>query len=278
MSQNHSLSVLMIGNSFSMDTMAYAADIALSAGVKEVYFGNLHIGGCSLSYHATNAQQNSPNYQYFVNKNGKWNKAAVQFPPPPGDTSLATALHSHSWDYVCLQQVSGSSGDADSYNDDLSYMIDYVQTHAPGAKLVWNMTWAYQQDSNHPDFARYNNDQTTMYNAIVSAVQQKICPNDVFVHVIPAGTAVQNSRTSVLGDTITLDGFHMSRPYGRYLVGLMLVKTLTGRPIDNVTFRPRGVTAKQRLIAIESVNNAFATPFAVTDSAYPTAASLKAAK
>lgn len=262
------LSVLAIGNSFSMDTLEYAANIALAAGVKGVHIGNLYVGGCSLASHAEFAKNDTPAYHFFVNENGRWNKPATDFPETPGDTSLATALRSHSWDYVCLQQVSGSSGLASTYNADLEYLIDYVQTHVPGAKLIWNMTWAYQQNSAHPHFARYDCDQMTMYNAIVSTVQQKICPDDVFVKVIPAATAVQNSRTSVLGDVITLDGFHLCRPYGRYLAGLTFVKALTGLPVDNIDFVPASVTEAQRRIAVESANNAVATPFAVTESEY----------
>ena len=107
-----------------------------------------------------------------------------------------------------------------------------------------------------------------MYNAIVSCVKNKIITNSAFDLIIPSGTALQNSRTSELGDTDTRDGYHMSYGYGRYLTGLMVIKTITGLSIDGVTYAPSGVDAQQKAIAIESVNNAYVTPFAVTGSKY----------
>ena len=60
----------------------------------------------------------------------------------------------------------------------------------------------------------------------------------------------------------------MSYDYGRYLTGLLFVKTVTGLSIDGVTYAPSGVDAEEKAIAVESVNNAAAKPFAVTPSAY----------
>ena len=65
------------------------------------------------------------------------------------------------------------------------------------------MTWAYQADSTHSGFNNYGKDQMTMYNAIVNAAQTKIVTNDNIEIIIPVGTAVQNVRTSYIGDTLT---------------------------------------------------------------------------
>ncbi|MBQ4118544.1 MAG: DUF4886 domain-containing protein, partial [Oscillospiraceae bacterium] len=124
------------------------------------------------------------------------------------------------------------------------------------------------QNSTHSAFPTYNKDQMTMYNAIISAVQNKIVTNGNFDFIIPNGTAVQNSRTSLLGDTTTRDGYHMSNDYGRYLTGLAFVKTVTGLDISGVKYAPSGVDGEEKAIAIESVNNACAKPFEVTKSAY----------
>ena len=262
------LSILAIGNSFSMDAMEYVADIALSIGVKEVHIGNMFVAGCNLENHVNFASSNAAVYHFFLNENGTWNKSATEFPETAGDTSLIQALRSHDWDYVTLQQASGGSGKPSTYNGDLDFLINFVQDNAPNAELVWHMTWAYQGNSNHPDFSYYGKNQNIMYKAILDTVKDKICTNDAFTAIIPSATAVQNARSSKLGDTITLDGYHMSRPFGRYLTALMIVKTLSGRSIDNVTFLPDGMTEEQRLIAIEAVNNAAAKPFEMTKSTY----------
>ncbi len=253
------LEILAIGNSFSVDAMEYLWQIADDLGVEKIVLGNLYIGGCSLETHAANAKDDLGKYTYYHNDNGTWTTTA--------SAKISTALAERDWDFITLQQWSATSGVESSYNEDLTYLIDYVKERSE-AKLGWHMTWAYQQDSTHKEFPRYNNDQMTMYNAIVAAAQNKILPNGDLAFVIPAGTAVQNSRTSLLGDTTTRDGYHMSKDYGRYLLGLMWFKELTGLPIDGITYAPSGVDSLEMSIAIESVNNAYKTPLSVTNSSF----------
>ena len=253
------LEILAIGNSFSVDALEYAYQIAQNLGIEEIAIGNLYIGGCTLETHAKNAAGDLGKYTYYYNDNGTWTST--------GSYKISTALESRSWDYVSMQQGSPVSGVESSYNQDLTNLIAYVKERSD-AKLVWHMTWAYQQNSTHSAFPTYGKNQMTMYNAIVSAVQNKIVPNESFDLIVPNGTAVQNSRTSLLGDTTTRDGYHMSYDYGRYLTGLLFVKTLTGLDISNIIFAPSGVSTEEKQIAIESVNNAYKAPFAVTESDY----------
>ena len=133
------------------------------------------------------------------------------------------------------------------------------------------MTWAYQQNSTHSEFPKYNSDQMTMYNAIVSAVQGQVLPTNQFSGVIPCGTAVQNLRTSFIGDTITRDGYHMSYDKGRFVTGLMWARLLTGSSIVGNTYRPSGYSYTGKVMAAlwESVENAFRTPLAVTHRSMP---------
>lgn len=41
-----------------------------------------------------------------------------------------------------------------------------------------------------------------------------------------------------------------------------------GLPVDDVEFKPMGMDESERLIAVEAVNNAEHTPFAVAESKY----------
>ena len=253
------LEILAIGNSFSVDAFEYLWNIADNLGIEDIVLGNLYIGGCSLETHAANAKGDLGKYTYYHNDSGKWTSTS--------SAKISTALSERDWDYISLQQWSATSGVESSYNEDLLYLIDYVKEHSD-AKLGWHMTWAYQQDSTHSSFPTYNSDQMTMYNAIVSAVKNKILTNGDIDFIVPNGTAVQNSRTSLLGDTTTRDGYHMSKDYGRYLAGLMFFKAVTGLSVDGITYAPSGVDDEEKAIAIESVNNAFEKPFEVTESVY----------
>mgnify|MGYP002711264962 FL=1 len=182
---------------------------------------------------------------------------------------MSDAIVSEDWDYISLQQSSGNSGVASTYTESLAYLIDYVSSlKEDNTKLVWNMTWAYQQNSTHNDFAKYNKDQLTMYNAITNAVKQEVLPLDDINLVIPTGTSIQNARTSFVGDNLTRDGYHLTYDFGRYIAGLTFVNKLTGLDIDNVSYKPTSLDENYQKVAIESVKNAINKPFEVTSSIY----------
>ena len=254
------LKILAIGNSFSDDAMEYVYQVAKDAGVEKITLGNMFIGGCSLATHLDNAKNDKGAYDFRTNTEGKWSTK--------GGTSIKTAVSSQNWDFITFQQVSGYSGVADSY-DDLNELIAIVKPLCPDATLAWHMTWAYKTGSTHGDFAKYNRDQMTMYNAIVDAVNTKILTNTDISIVIPSGTSIQNVRTSFIGD-MTRDGFHLSTGLGRYIASMTFVKALTGLSIDNSKTVPNDVNDIQLKAIIEGVNNAYKTPYAVTESSYPT--------
>ena len=253
------LKILAIGNSFSDDAMEYVYQVAKDAGVEKITLGNMFIGGCSLAKHLENARGDKGAYDYRTNTEGKWSTK--------GGVSIKTAVSSENWDFITFQQVSGYSGVADSY-DDLNELITIVKPLCPDATLAWHMTWAYKTGSTHGDFAKYNRDQMTMYNAIVDAVNTKILTNTDISIVIPSGTSIQNVRTSFIGD-MTRDGFHLSTGLGRYIASMTFVKALTGLSIDNSKTVPKDVDDVELKAIIEGVNNAFKAPYAVTDSLYP---------
>lgn len=180
---------------------------------------------------------------------------------------LSTGVKYYNWDFVSFQQASGSSGKADTY-DTLNELLPIVEGYCtnPNVEFMWHMTWAYQGDSTHSSFADYGKNQMTMYNAIVNAVQTKINPTK-FTRIIPNGTAVQNARTSYLGDTLTRDGYHMSKDKGRVLVGITMVATTVGIPWDTIDLSGVCADASFVKVALESAKNAVAAPFAVTQSA-----------
>lgn len=163
---------------------------------------------------------------------------------------------------ITLQQRSPDSGLPSSLSQ-LDSLISRVQALEPNADIYWHMTWAYQQNSNHPDFPRYNSDQMTMYKAITQTAKNYIKPNKNFKGIIPSGAAIQNFRTSYLGDTLTRDGYHLSLDIGRFIAGLAWYAHLTGGSADNVKWAPNAV--KPHLPAIcEAVSAAVKTPFEVT--------------
>ena len=262
---NKQIKILAIGNSFSVDALQYLYQIASSLGVKDIIIGNLYIGSCSLETHLNNILNKLPKYIYYTNTNGEWIEHQ--------EHTVNDAILENKWDYISFQQVSSLSGMESSYNEILLQLVDEVKNlflseNNPNrndeVKFIWHMTWAYQQDTTHPGFINYSNNQLEMYYSIINSVKNKILPNKDFEIIIPNATSVQNARTSILGDTITRDGFHMSYDLGRYLTGLMFFKQLTNIEIDNIKYCPESISEEVKQICIKAVNNAYEKPFEIT--------------
>ena len=251
-----SIKILSVGNSFSVDAMKnHLYPMLEEAGCTDIHLGILYIGGASVDTHYDNVRLDRAKYEYYENVNGEW----VVTP----DYKASTAFALTDWDIVTLQQVSGHSGRGISLNN-LQALIDLVRPQIGEAKMYWHMTWAYQQGASHSDFGYYNNDQSRMYKSIVRVISEKIVTNEAFVGYFPAGTAIQNLRTSSLGDTLTADGYHLSDTYGDYTAALTWFCYLTGADAETVTYRPASIASHFDEIA-QAVNNAIKTPLAITE-------------
>jgi hypothetical protein len=154
-------------------------------------------------------------------------------------------------------------------------LVRAIKEACPTAQILWHMTWAYQGDSNHSEFPKYNSDQNTMYQAILSAVQNKILTNADIVKVIPVGTAVQNARTSYLGDNLTRDGYHMDNGIARYGASCTVFETLItpkyNKRLDGNTYTydvsnstTTPVTSANASVAREAARYAVKNPYVVT--------------
>ena len=258
------LKVLAIGNSFSNDTTHFLEDIAKAEGFETVLIGNLYISGATLDMHYMNARDFLPAYRFYMNYDGEWKTME--------NCTFDHGLLHKDWDIIVLQQGSHDSGMPDSYENYLTKLIEYINEHKtnPKAKLAWNVTWAYQADSTHSAFIRYGKDQMTMYDSIVNAVKTKVVPHSEISYIIPAGTAIQNARTSYIGDNLTRDGYHMNE-LGRVITSYTWLATFMGKPLEKISFTNVSenltLTDSDKAVIMEAVNAALAEPFAVTPSA-----------
>ena len=254
-----SVKILAIGNSFSVDAMKnHLYDVFKSADYDQIILGNLYIGGCSLDTHWNNINGGLSAYQYQKNDdNGEWVYTE--------NATALSALQDENWDIITIQQASPDSGRGNTYGN-LQNIVNWVNQNKTNsnAKVYWHMTWAYQQDSTHEGFANYGNDQMTMYNAIVNAVQTNVLTVNGINGVIPAGTAIQNLRTSGLGDTLTADGYHLKDTYGDYTAALTWFRALTGESLDLVTYWPESVKDYQADI-MQAAARAVYAPYEVSD-------------
>ncbi len=255
-----SLKVLAIGNSFSVDAMAHLWGICADGGIDNITLGNLDIGGCTLERHWKNLFNEANDYSYHKNTDGNWVRTEGK--------SIQYALADEQWDVITIQQASGMSGIPFAIEEYISDIVAYLKEKQPNAKIYWHMTWAYQNDSTHSAFDMYDNDQITMYNSIVDTVKSQIIEPSFCDGIIPSGTAIQNLRTSYIGDTITADGYHLNWDRGRYTAALTWYCYITGNSPDNIQWVPSSYPLLiEDLPAIkEAVSAALNEPFAITES------------
>ena len=262
-----SFKVLFIGNSFSDDTIEYVCSIAKDIGMEDILIGNLYYGGCTIEEHLSFLNDPNPHYNFRLARSEKIIHSAEGDTP---DTFIEEGVSYTDWDYIIFQQGSRDSGIPYKY-DNLPILIDYVKklVRNPDVIFGFNMTWAYAKNSKNGGFNSYSCNQEIMYKGILESIKTKVLPNKDIKFVIPNGTAIQNARTSFIGDNLTRDeADHLSFDLGRYIAGLTFVATLTKTDVDKIKFAPAGLNEKKILLAKESVKNAINNPFQVTKSTY----------
>lgn len=255
--------VLMIGNSFSDDTIFYANRIAGAYGITlNIY--DAYIAGCTIDTHYSNLNSGSATYSMRSINNGSW--------VYNDNMSLTDIINSRTWDVITFQQASAEVGRSSTYSN-LSNLVNGVRSiTGSNPKFYWYQTWAYDKDyyDYYDYYSYFNNDQMTMFNAIIDCYSSEIDALDIFDKTIFAGTAVQNLRTSYMKDTFSRDGKHMSSVHGRYLLGLNAVSNLFDIDLDMspCSYLPSEANQSFKNVAYEAIRNAYIHPLEVTNSLY----------
>lgn len=252
------LRVLTVGNSFSRDAVEqYFHEIAAAEGDTAIV-GSLFIGGCPISRHVDNLRSNAKSYDYrYIGADGKRIERSK--------ASIADALADDKWDIISVQQASPLSGKYDTYAESLPELLNYLRKNGPKkAIIVLHQTWAYQQGSTHSGFKNYGNDQLMMYRAIVDA-NKRAAKLGKIKTIIPAGTAVQNARTTYIGDNMNRDGYHLDLGVGRFTAALAWYGKLFGKDVTAGSWAPSGMNPDLAKAARAAAAAAIAKPDDVTD-------------
>lgn len=210
------MKILAVGNSFSQDATALLEFLAPQLTVR-----NLYIPGCPLSYHSELSQTGAAAYEYQ-----EGGERCI-----PQLLSLEEGLKSDRWDWITVQQVSGLSGQEDSYYPHLTVLLDYIRAHSD-AKIALHQTWAYEAGSEHPEFVRYGKDREQMRQAI-GAVTERIGAREG-LPLLRSGELIARLREHELFDpqrggmSLCRDGFHLSFNFGRCAAAAVWAKFFTG--------------------------------------------------
>lgn len=214
------ISVLMIGNSFSVDAAHFTHQLSLGSDV-EIEVGVLYVGGCSLEQHVNFIKDGSSPYEWFINGESTGRYIA-----------LKDALNMKEWDYITLQQVSVFSGLKDTFYPYIKELIAYVRKYQKDPTFVLHKTWPYQSVFDNSNFAHYNYSRETMYKCICDTYDY--VSKDLGINIIiRSGDAVE-AAIEEYGEHFHKDGFHLNDD-GRYIAALTFVHTFNdNKPINNL--------------------------------------------
>lgn len=200
---------------------------------------------------------------------------------------LKYGLQDEDWDIIFIQQSAAQGPQLHTYEDYIDRLMQYVKENMtnPKTRFVWNMLWGYHGDSDISPFTTvFKSDQMYMYQCNVDAVKMHILPRTYFDRIIPTGTVIQNARTSYFGETLSRDTYRLNN-LGGTIAGYGLHAVITGQEITEINLdivkapNTNGIggavkintpfTEEDKLVIMESVNNALKNPFGVTESKHP---------
>lgn len=250
------LRILAIGNSFTYDAVGNYLYELFEAENIPVFIGCLTINGSSLAEHWQNSQTDEKLYSYTTRHKNS-DKSTTQ-------ESLKETLLSNEWDIITLQQVSQLSGLYSSYEPYLSNLISWISGLCD-AGILFHQTWAYPKNSKYDYFKNYNRNQFYMYVSILEASHNVLDNNINIVNIIPSGTAVQNGRTSYLGDTFNRDDLHLGDTYGRFTAACTWFEVISGKCILDNPYSPKSVSKEEETIVKTAVHLAVKYPFILCD-------------
>lgn len=230
------MKLLTIGNSFSEDATRYLHGIAADAG-EDIEIVNLAIGGCSLEQHYNNMIEKNKSYLYFYN--GCFMDRFEE---------LTEIVESQQWDVITLQQASHFSFNKDTYYPYVTELAKYIRQAQPKARLLLQQTWAYEDGSERLyNIAGYKTSDAML--ADVKAAYAHAAQTAGFDGIIPSGEMFGALLKSGI-EKIHRDTFHASLGLGRYALGLLWFKTLTGKSVIDNSFCQLDEPVDEKEIAI----------------------------
>ena len=207
------MNVLAIGNSYSQDGTRYVHQLAESCGEK-INITNICIGGCTLERHFRNMHSERRVYKHEFNGIGTGL-----------DISLKDALLIGGWDVITIQQQSFNSTKYETWQPYLNELIAYIRKLAPHAKIALQQTWGYR-DGETAKLRQYENGSAMF--ADVKSNYERAAKEIGADMLIKSGEVLEGLKANGIYDYFR-DAIHVSMGLGRYALGLMWLKTLTGK-------------------------------------------------
>ena len=131
------------------------------------------------------------------------------------------------------------------------FSIPNSQFSTPNSQLS-----KFDLSNNRSRLCRDKNSQFSTLNSQLSIPNSQFSTLNSQLIVIPCGLAIQNARSSALGDTMCRDGYHLNYTYGRYTASCVWFEFITGKDVRCNHYKNPQMTNKQRRLAQKSAHDA----------------------
>lgn len=230
------MNILCIGNSYGVDAGRYLHQIARKEGVK-LNVAVLFYPGCALDRHYRYMIGEGKDYELYYNGFG------TGF-----FVSMKEALLSQNWDVITMQQASLHSTKPDSYDPYAESIAAYVRECCPKAKLIVHQTWAYEEGSDRLTKLAGYPTSAAMFADVEKAYEKMVATVDAD-GVIPSGKMMQLLHRNGI-EKLHRDTFHATKGLGRYALGLLWYRVLTGNSVAQNSFRDFDEPVEEKDIAV----------------------------
>ncbi|WP_455584786.1 DUF4886 domain-containing protein [Bacteroides sp.] len=260
--------ILVVGNSFSFDAALQEFLPIVQAAGDDIVLGFPYKGGTTLELHMNYITTNQQIYNYYKIKSGKMTSTGGN--SRKFDVDIIT---DEDWDTVIIQTDHNYSGSYSHYFPYLDNLITYLRTNLTNkdAKFYLYMTWAYQDGSAKLEELINKGlytDQMDQYTKIVDCASRAAIQSGIGEeNIIPGGTAVQNGRTSYIGDDYNRDGYHMNLGHGRYTVALTWYEKIFGKSVIGLNYHPASVSDFCAEMCQHAAHEAIITPKSISNLA-----------
>ena len=276
------LSILFIGNSFTMDAVTHLPGMLKAAGLDKVHMIHMYYGGRLVSQYNEGWTTSSDYHKYeCLPGSTEWAHTT--------NTNLAEIAASKKWDIVTIQEHTGNAA-AWTWNatakSNLQGLIDKVKaaqgTNVP--KFHYILSQAYFNMAKIGSGSKPSmtwSDQAGMWN-VIATFGQSVMNEVTFDGIISTGVMLQNLRTSNLDNemNLTRDGYHMDNGISRYGASCTVFESII-TPKFNVTMDGNSyrfttsdtgessyttpVTDVNAPVALQAARYAIQSPYTVTD-------------
>lgn len=270
------LSILFIGNSFTIDAVTHLPGLLDAAGIKNVHMIHMYYGGRPVSQY-NKGWDTFSDYTLYECLPG----SNVWTTTP--NANLAEVAGRKKWDIVTIQEHTGDAA-AWTWNttaqNNIQGLMDKVKA-AQGdnvPKFYYILSQAYSDNEKIGNASKPSitwTDHTGMWN-VIAPFGKKVMENIPFDGIISTGVMLENLRTSAINNSkyLTRDGFHMDKGIACYGASCTVFETLI-TPIYKVSLsgntytynvsdaNTTPVTTANAPVAREAARYAVMSPYAV---------------